>query len=84
MKESTDFADLIRKAGTQEILCPNSLLLFSRFAIYVRATDYRMIAHDEIQTSNDEGMTKIRRPNLCKSVQSADGLRDLCVLCGKK
>ena len=74
-------ADLIRKAGTQEM-------------------------------SNDEGMTKIRMPNLRKSVQSSwwiseiegkavkgsgervgrrasfnsadDHLRDLCVLCGEK
>jgi hypothetical protein len=44
-----------------------------------------MIANDEMQMSNDEGMTKIRVPNLRNSVQSADDhLRDLCVLCGEK
>jgi hypothetical protein len=44
-----------------------------------------MIANDEMQMSNDEGMIKIRMPNLRKSVQSAgDHLRDLCVLCGEK
>ena len=47
--------------------------------------DSRMIANDEMQMSNDEGMTKIRMPNLRNSVQSADDhLRDLCVLCGEK
>jgi len=38
----------------------------------------QMIANDEARMSNDEGMTKIRMPNLRKSVQSADGhLRSL-------
>ena len=47
--------------------------------------DNRIIANDEMQMSNDEGMTKIQMPNLRKSVQSADDhLRDLCVLCGEK
>jgi hypothetical protein len=27
--------------------------------------DNQMIANDEMQMSNDEGMTKIRMPNLC-------------------
>ena len=67
---------------------PISCFFFARFAICVRATglqDNRMIANDEVQMSNDEGMTKIRMPNLRKSVQSADDhLRDLCVLCGEK
>ena len=31
-----------------------------------------MIANDEVEMSSDEGMTKIRMPNLRKSVQSAD------------
>jgi len=30
-----------------------------------------MIANDEVQMLNDEGMTKIRIPNLRKSVQSS-------------
>jgi hypothetical protein len=38
--------------------CPHCLFLFSRFAICVEVTDYRMIANDEMQTSNDEGMIK--------------------------
>jgi hypothetical protein len=33
--------------------------------------DNRMIANDEVQMLNDEGMTKIRMPNLCESVQSS-------------
>jgi len=42
-----------------------------------------MVANDEARMSNNEGMTKIRMPNLRKSVQSADDhLRDLCVLFG--
>ena len=78
-------AHLIRKAGTQEIRCLNTLFLFSRFAICVRAADYRMVANEETRMSNNEGMTKIRILNLRKSVQSADDhLPDLCVLFGEE
>ena len=57
---------------------------FFRFAICVRATDYRMVANDEARMSNNEGMTKIRMLNLRKSGQSVDyHLRDLCVLLAK-
>ena len=69
---------------------PCALLLASFFSIRNLCAshglpDNRMIANDEMQMSNDEGMTKIRMPNLPKSVQSAeDHLRDLCVLCGEK
>src|SRR6476469_8693567 len=57
---------------------------FPRFAICVRATDYRMVANDEARMSNNEGMTKIRMLNLRKSGQSVDDhLRDLCVLLAK-
>jgi hypothetical protein len=78
-------ADLIRKAGTQESGASIPCFFLSRFAICVRAADYRMVANDEARMSNNEGMTKIQMPNLRKSVQSADDhLRDLCVLCGEK
>jgi len=66
---------------------PYCLLLFSirNLCASHGLLDSRMIANDEMQMSNDEGMTKIRMPNLPKSVQSAeDHLRDLCVLCGEK
>ncbi len=33
-----------------------------------------MVANEEARMSNNEGMTKIRMPNLLKSVQSADDL----------
>jgi hypothetical protein len=40
---------------------------------------------NEVQMSNEGGITKIQMPNLRKSVQSADDHpRDLCALRGEK
>ena len=64
-------ADLTRNAEN-----PVPPLLATFFSIRNLCATYglpisRMIAIDEIQMSNDEGMTKIRMPNLRDSVQSS-------------
>ena len=78
-------AHLIRKAGTQEIRCLNTLFLFldSQFVCEPRITGWSQMTKRECRIT--KGMTKIRMLNLRKSVQSADDhLPDLCVLFGEE